>query len=309
MYHVARRQRAVDKLGCRLRVLGVRSSPWSVLFTLVHLVQGYLLVASNGVRHTYKSCQDMSGSEQITSELAIFMTSHRQFWEFGFQARLLRRCSSLNNATLIVYNNNPKARVKDIFNLLNSFRGDVLFVHSPHNLGHMFGPVEALAECQSHLANYPMVMHMHPDVLFMNCQKTVQALRVAEQSNQDAIFFVTPIQGKNTIKFLKRTTGAVPPAVSVDWFAYRGKMLGQSPLFQHVLQKTLSKKYGDIFESRLPAVLKTRGIKYSILVERGTRSRGTGCYEDGIGLAHCHSLQIAESMIKSPPPQPQISSD
>ena len=111
--------------------------------------------------------------------------------------------------------------------------------------------------------------------------------------------------GKGTKKYMKQKIGHIVPGYSFDWFAFKPQMLhaGDKSLhniFSQRLHKKTRKKTGGIGEALLPEIILSSGYKYAIMVEKGTRGRkdSYSCFEDGLGLSHCHNLQSVEHMSK-----------
>ena len=255
----------------------------------------------------FDSCRALTDSQQFAAltrgsfKLAMFFTSFRQLKEFSIQRQLMQKCPAFAEAAVIVYNNNPKIDTQDLVQRLKSFPGVKLLVKTKQNVGYKGGPIEALDFCYDAYKIFPFVIHAHPDVLYINCTRTLMHLDAAISANTNAAFFVTPIMGGNTRKYMKRKIGHVVPGYSFDWFAFKPKMLNPKDTALHNLfsgrnSKALRKKTSGIGEALLPAIIASSGNTYMNMAARGTLDRGKGCFEDGIGLSHCHHLSLVSEL-------------
>jgi len=178
--------------------------------------------------HSLAACtptdqQQLRGTCPTTPTLsaALLFTSFRQTHEFEANAHLLKRCSGvLAGAAVYIFNNNPKMSAADLEARATHFDAcRRVVLKSATNAGVDYGVMHALEEAYPVVADYDLVVHLHPDVLIYDCEALERALSEAMQHSPNAALLLTEIPPG------LRKAFRYNDAFSFDLFAFRPKQL------------------------------------------------------------------------------------
>jgi len=178
--------------------------------------------------HSLAACtptdqQQLRGTCPTTPTLsaALLFTSFRQTHEFEANAHLLKRCSGvLAGAAVYIFNNNPKMSAADLEARATHFDAcRRVVLKSATNAGVDYGVMHALEEAYPVVADYDLVVHLHPDVLIYDCEALERALSEAMQHSPNAALLLTEIPPGLRKAFRYNN------AFSFDLFAFRPKQL------------------------------------------------------------------------------------
>lgn len=149
-------------------------------------------------------------------KILFFYTSFRQFIEILFTLKLFNTYKILEKykdvkIDLIFHNNNknyPKQQLKIIEKAIQKFNPNpnlnykkinTQFIHTPKNIGYLWGAQEAIADNYHLFYNYNFVIHTNPDVYITDLNYLIDYLNKKEK--EPSIFFVKKFRNKDNNGF------------------------------------------------------------------------------------------------------------